>query len=78
MSSPSSPGTTARLDVTGMHCSSCASLIEETLSERPGVRSASVDLDSARATVDYDPARVGLDDLRAAIEEAGYSATPVG
>jgi copper chaperone CopZ len=61
-----------------MHCESCVLLIEEVLAERPGVSSSSVDLESALATVAYDPSRLGLDDLHSAIEEAGYSATPVG
>jgi copper chaperone CopZ len=53
-------------------------LIEESLVETAGVMSASVDLASARAVVDYDPSLVGVDDLRSTIADAGYSATPVG
>ncbi len=69
---------TATLAVAGMHCGSCVALIEETLAEQPGVRSASVDLDSARAVVDYDPSLLGVEQLTAAISEAGYAATPAG
>jgi Cu+-exporting ATPase len=69
---------TAELTVEGMHCGACVALIEESLTERPGVSSASVDLDAARAVVHYDPTVVGGDDLLAAIAEAGYSATMVG
>jgi copper chaperone len=69
---------TAELAVDGMHCNSCVALIEETLTEQVGVTSASVDLDSARAVIDYDPSLLGVDDLRSTIAEAGYSATPVG
>ncbi len=69
---------TAELAVVGMHCGSCVALIEEALSERSGVISAAVDLESARATVGYDPSQVDVDDLRSTIEAAGYSATPVG
>lgn len=61
-----------------MHCASCVALIEESLVELDGVASASVDLDSARAVIAYDPSRLGIDDLRSAIAEAGYSATTVG
>jgi copper chaperone CopZ len=75
---PTGDLSTAQLAVEGMHCESCVLLIEEVLAERPGVSSSSVDLESALATVAYDPSRLGLDDLRSAIEEAGYSATPVG
>ena len=60
-----------------MHCGSCVALIEETLSEREGVTAASVDLDSARAVIEYDQSTLGVEEICAAIVEAGYSATPV-
>ncbi|MGO8872692.1 MAG: heavy-metal-associated domain-containing protein [Acidimicrobiales bacterium] len=85
-SSPSSPsadvagtdGASATLTIDGMHCGSCVALVEETLTEQDGVSAASVDLESGRAEVRYDPSRVTLDDLTAAVAEAGYSATPAG
>jgi len=64
--------------VEGMHCGSCVALIEETLQEQAGVRSATVDLDSARAVVGFDPAQIDVDALTAAVAEAGYVATPAG
>jgi copper chaperone CopZ len=67
----------AQLTVEGMHCGSCVALIEETLNERAGVTAALVDLDSARAVIEYDPSTLDLEEIRAAIAEAGYSATPV-
>lgn len=67
----------AQFTVEGMHCGSCVSLIEETLAERDGVKVALVDLDSARAVVEYDPSALAADEIRTAIEDAGYSATPV-
>jgi copper chaperone CopZ len=70
--------TTAELQVEGMHCGSCVSLIEEALHEQSGVATATVDLESARAVVAYDPALVGPDQLCAAIAEAGYTAAAVG
>jgi copper chaperone CopZ len=69
---------TIEFQVSGMHCGSCAALIEETLLGQPGVASASVDLDATRAVVGYDPDRVGADELGAAITGAGYPATAVG
>jgi Cu+-exporting ATPase len=67
----------AQLSVAGMHCGSCAALIEETLGDQSGVLSASVDLDQARAVVEYEPSTIDIDTIRAAIAEAGYSATPI-
>jgi len=65
------------LHIEGMHCASCVALIEESLTEQAGVSDAAVDLESARAVVRFDPTLVGTDELRAAIVEAGYAATPV-
>ena len=59
-----------------MHCESCAELIEEVLAEQDGVRTASVDLVDARARIEYDPARLTVDDLTGTIAGAGYAAAP--
>lgn len=67
----------AQLSVEGMHCGSCAALIEETLGQRPGVTAAQIDLDSARAVVEYDPSTLDADAICTAIAEVGYSATPL-
>ena len=72
---PSSGSTTVELAVEGMHCASCAALIEEVLGEVPAVRSASVDLEAGRASVTFDPSAYSVDDARAAITAAGYQAT---
>lgn len=67
---------TVDLVVGGMHCPSCAALIEETLTGDPAVRSATVDLEAARATVTYDPSRLTVEDVCAAVTGLGYRATP--
>lgn len=66
---------TASLSIEGMHCGSCAALVEETLVEQPGVIDASVDLESARAVVHYDGGRLGVADLCGLVGAAGYEAT---
>jgi len=66
---------TVELVVGGMHCQSCAALIEETLTADPAVRRVTVDLDAARASVTYDPATLTVDDVCAAVTGVGYSAT---
>jgi copper chaperone CopZ len=77
-SDQSTGSATIELAVEGMHCEACVALIEESLSERVGVTGASVDLDSARAVVSYDPSVVGVEDLRTTVADAGYSSAPVG
>jgi Cu+-exporting ATPase len=58
--------------VSGMTCAACARTIERTLSNAPGVQRASVNLATATATVEYDPARVQPRDFVAAVEDLGY------
>jgi heavy metal translocating P-type ATPase len=72
------PFVTAELEVTGMHCSACATRIERGLGHLPAVASASVNLATARAFVAYDPVALGPDDLCRAVADAGYSAAVVG
>ena len=74
---PTGP-TSVELAVEGMHCGSCVALIQETLGEQDGVTSATVDLESARAVVGFDPSRIDVASLTAVVAEVGYAATPVG
>jgi len=57
--------------VGGMTCASCVARVEEALSSVPGVISASVNLASEKATVEYLEG-TGLADIRRAVKDAGY------
>jgi Cu+-exporting ATPase len=61
--------------VGGMTCASCVARVEEALSSVPGVISASVNLASEKATVEYLEG-TGLADLRRAVKDAGYELGP--
>ncbi|HVE69411.1 MAG TPA: heavy metal translocating P-type ATPase, partial [Solirubrobacteraceae bacterium] len=61
------------LPIAGMTCASCARRVERKLNELEGV-SATVNYATERATVDYDPAAIGGEELVAAVESAGYQA----
>jgi Cu+-exporting ATPase len=63
-----------RFPVEGMTCASCVNRIERYLRKVDGVEEANVNLATESASVRYDPARVGIDDLRSAVEAAGYEA----
>jgi Cu+-exporting ATPase len=67
----------ARLAIEGMHCASCVSSVEDSLRSTPGVVEASVNLASEEAAVTYEPGRLGVGDLAAAIERAGYKGRPL-
>ena len=60
------------LPVTGMTCANCVATVERNLKRLDGVQSAVVNLSSERATVAFDPLKLGLNDLIARVERAGY------
>ena len=60
--------------IVGMHCASCAKLIERTLRRTPGVLSAQVNYGSEQAVVEIDGDKAGDRDLEEAVEKAGYRA----
>jgi copper chaperone CopZ len=70
--------TTVALAVTGMHCASCAALIEETLVDEPGLLAARVDLGAERAEVTFDEDVTQLSAVQSAIAELGYGSSLVG
>ena len=55
-----------------MTCANCARTVERTLSSTPGVTKAQVDLQSAKATVEYDVDLVKPEVLAKAVRELGY------
>ena len=60
-----------------MTCAACVSHVEHALTDVEGVASASVNLATERASVEYAPGLTGIADLRHAVEDAGYGAAPV-
>ncbi|MFN8381094.1 MAG: heavy metal translocating P-type ATPase [Anaerolineales bacterium] len=60
------------LPITGMTCANCVATVERNLKKLDGVASAVVNLSSERATVDFDAAKLGLTDVIARVNRAGY------
>src|SRR5512142_3098645 len=60
------------LPITGMTCANCVATVERNLKKLDGVNSAVVNLSSERATVGYDAAKLGLGDMIARVNRAGY------
>ncbi len=60
------------LPITGMTCANCVATVERNLKKLDGVQSAVVNLSSERATVDFDSAKLGLTDVIARVNRAGY------
>lgn len=63
----------AKIDIEGMHCASCASNIEKSLSKVPGVSNARVMLLLKKGTCEVADS-VKDEDLMNAVKRAGYKA----
>lgn len=61
------------LPISGMTCASCVSHVEGALEELPSVENVVVNLGTNKASLTYDPKRVGLEDMQRAVDEVGYA-----
>ncbi len=59
------------LGVTGMTCAACSTRIEKQLNKMDGVE-AQVNLTTEKATVNYDPEKISIEDITKKIEHIGY------
>src|SRR5688572_5894958 len=60
------------LPITGMTCANCVATVERNLKKLDGVQNAVVNLSSERATVEFEPAKLNLQDMIARVDRAGY------
>ncbi|MFO7626717.1 MAG: copper-translocating P-type ATPase [Candidatus Fermentibacteraceae bacterium] len=67
------PTTEIRMSVLGMSCVSCSNSVRRALKETEGVLDASVDPVTGTSIVRIIPSMVSENDLRSAVERAGYS-----
>ncbi len=61
------------LNIGGMTCAACVSHVGNALQEVDGVLSASVNLATEQATVEYVPGQASLPDMKAMVNDAGYT-----
>jgi Cu+-exporting ATPase len=71
------PLQTVQLALSGMTCASCVARVEKALAKVEGVVSAQVNLATETAQVQFASGMVAVPALVAAVERAGYGATPV-
>lgn len=63
------------LKVGGMTCQGCVRSVKQVLEAQPGVEAAEVSLEQGQARVRFDPSRASVDQLRSAVEDAGFDAS---
>ncbi len=62
----------AHIPITGMSCTTCAATIRKGLAKMPGVKQAEVNFTLGKASVEYDPSRVALAQIKDTISKLGY------
>ncbi|WP_105142505.1 heavy metal translocating P-type ATPase [Streptococcus suis] len=62
----------ASYPIQGMTCASCAMTVEKAVGKLAGMEEASVNLATEKLSVSYDEKILGLEDIRQAVEKAGY------
>ncbi len=60
------------ISIHGMTCQGCVDSVKTVLEKLPGVAQVTVSLDAAEATIHHDPANTTIDQLKAAIVDAGF------
>lgn len=61
------------LEIDGMTCAACSSAVERVTRKLDGVISAQVNLTTNRGSFEYDPSKIKLSEIKAAIEKVGYA-----
>lgn len=64
---------TETYSIKGMHCASCAGIIEKTFKKVNGVHSVEVNYGTEKAKVSFDKSKTNPQDLSSKIEKLGYS-----
>lgn len=65
--------TSQTFKIKGMHCASCAGIIEKTFKKQEGVQSAEVNYGTETAKVSFDSQKITPENLSKTIEKLGYS-----
>lgn len=74
LNSSNNPSQRVNLSLFGMHCSSCAHIIERSLKKVPGIKQANVNFSAEKVNIIYDEAQVKSQELLEVISKAGYRA----
>lgn len=58
--------------VEGMTCSGCERAVQKSVTSIEGVASATADAGSSTVSVEYDPEKVNVDQIKSAVSRVGY------
>ena len=67
-----SKGESISLQVEGMSCQHCVAKVESGVKSLEGVNSVKVDLEAKEAKVQFDPKKIGVEEIKGKIVDVGY------
>ncbi len=62
-----------QLKVEGMSCGHCKQAVEKAVMALPGLVSAEADVAGKKLTVEYEPEKTSLEQIKEAVDEVGFS-----
>lgn len=65
---------TVTFQISGMHCTSCAMMIDGDLEDTEGVKESSTNYAKAQTQVTFNPAKINVEKITHIIQKAGYTA----
>jgi len=68
-------GEVVKIKIDGMHCSSCSMNVDGELEDLAGVISARTSYAKQVSTIEYDPEKVSLKQMKQVIKDLGYKIT---
>jgi Cu+-exporting ATPase len=74
---PESIDVPSEISVYGMTCEHCVNRVRKALEQLAGLKNVNVSLQESKANFTYNPDKVKAADIQKAIEDAGYSVTPI-
>jgi Cu+-exporting ATPase len=62
-----------QIPINGMHCASCAKIIERALKKSEGIEEASVNYATEKATVSFDEKKTNIENINKKIKDSGHA-----
>ena len=62
----------AAYQVEGMTCSGCERTVQRVIANMEGVKDANADLKTSTVSVEYDPEKVNVDQIKSVVNNVGY------
>jgi len=63
------------LQISGMHCASCAAIINKALSKAKGIKESNVNFSTSKATLSFDETQISEEELINIVKDKGYKAS---